>query len=78
MNKYILGISCYFHDSAVCLIKNGVIVSAVQEERFTGIKNDSSFPYRSIEWVTTYNNITINNIDYIIFYEKRSFNHQRL
>jgi len=70
MNKYILGISCYFHDSAVCLIKNGVIVSAVQEERFTGIKNDSSFPYRSIEWVTTYNNITINNIDYIIFYEK--------
>ena len=50
MNKYVLGISCYFHDSSVSLVKNGKIISAVQEERFTGIKGDSSFPSRSIEW----------------------------
>ena len=70
MNKYILGISCYFHDSAVCLLKNGKIISAVQEERFTGIKNDSSFPYRSIEWILKQNNIKIKDIDYVVFYEK--------
>jgi len=70
MNKYILGISCYFHDSAICLLKNGQIISAVQEERFTGIKNDSSFPYRSIEWCLKINNITSNDLTYIVFYEK--------
>ena len=70
MNKYILGISCYFHDSAICLLKNGQIISAVQEERFTGIKNDSSFPYRSIEWCLKTNNITSNDLTYIVFYEK--------
>jgi len=70
MNKYVLGISCYFHDSAVCLVKNGEIISAVQEERFTGIKNDSSFPYRGIEWCLNTNNISISDIKYIVFYEK--------
>jgi carbamoyltransferase len=70
MNKYVLGISCYFHDSAVCLVKNGKIVSSVQEERFTGIKNDSSFPYRGIEWCLNINNISISDIKYVIFYEK--------
>ena len=70
MNKYVLGISCYFHDSAVCLVKNGKIVSSVQEERFTGIKNDSSFPYRGIEWCLNNNNISISDIKYVVFYEK--------
>ena len=70
MNKYVLGVSCYFHDSAVCLIKNGKVVSSVQEERFTGIKNDSSFPYRSIEWCLKINNINISDIKYVVFYEK--------
>ena len=58
MNTYVLGIACYFHDSSVCLIKNGEIISAVQEERFTGIKNDSSFPQRSIEWCLSENNMS--------------------
>ncbi|MDC0195259.1 hypothetical protein OAJ82_03240 [Alphaproteobacteria bacterium] len=70
MNTYVLGISCYFHDSAVCLVKNGSVISAVQEERFTGIKNDSSFPYRSIEWCLNNNNIVISDIKYVVFYEK--------
>ena len=51
-----------------CLVKDGALISAVQEERFTGIKGDPSFPSRSIEWFE-YNNISIKDIDYIIFYE---------
>ena len=70
MNKYVLGISCYFHDSSVSLVKNGKIISAVQEERFTGIKGDSSFPSRSIEWCLNSNNLKISDISYIVFYEK--------
>jgi len=70
MNVYVLGISCYFHDSAACLVKNGKVISSVQEERFTGIKNDSSFPYRSIEWCLEFNNINISDIKYVVFYEK--------
>ena len=70
MSKYVLGISCYFHDSSVALVKDGVLISAVQEERFTGIKGDPSFPSRSIEWSLSANNISIKDIDYIIFYEK--------
>ena len=64
MNKYVLGISCYFHDSSVSLVKNGKIISAVQEERFTGIKGDSSFPSRSIEWCLNTNNLKISDISY--------------
>ncbi len=70
MNTYVLGIACYFHDSSVCLIKNGEIISAVQEERFTGIKNDSSFPQRSIEWCLSENNISAKDLKFIVFYEK--------
>lgn len=70
MNTYVLGIACYFHDSSVCLIKNGKIISAVQEERFTGIKNDSSFPQRSIEWCLNENNISTKDLELIVFYEK--------
>ena len=70
MNEYVLGISCYFHDSAACLVKNGKVISSVQEERFTGIKNDSSFPYRSIEWCLKFNNVNIADIQYVVFYEK--------
>ena len=70
MNEYVLGISCYFHDSAACLVKNGKVISSVQEERFTGIKNDSSFPYRSIEWCLKFNNVDIADVQYVVFYEK--------
>ena len=47
----ILGISCYYHDSAIALIENGEIIFAAQEERFSRIKNDSSFPSKSIEYL---------------------------
>ena len=45
---YILGISCYYHDSAACIVKDGVVIAAAQEERFTRIKHDPSFPTKSI------------------------------
>ena len=50
---YNLGISCYYHDSAAALIKNGQVIGACEEERFTGIKHDSSFPINTINWLLT-------------------------
>ena len=65
---FILGISCFYHASAAGLIKDGEIINAVQEERFTGIKNDSSFPQRSIEWCLSENNISAKDLKFIVFY----------
>ena len=48
---YILGISCGYHDSAAALIKDGRVLGAVEEERFTGIKHDNSFPIKSIAYL---------------------------
>lgn len=66
----ILGISCYYHDSAVCLIKDGVVVAAVQEERFTRVKNTSDFPRNAINYCIQAGDITFSDIDYVAFYEK--------
>jgi len=68
--SYILGISCGYHDSAACLVYNGKVLGACEEERFTGIKHDSAFPHKTIEWLLSENNITKDNISCISFYEK--------
>ena len=75
---YILGISAYYHDSAATLIKNDKIINAVQEERFTRIKHDSSFPLKSIEFILRNNNLTMNDINYFVFYEKPLLKFKRL
>ena len=67
---YILGISCFYHDSAACLLHNGEIIGAVQEERFTRVKHDQSFPKLSIQYLLNNSNIKISQIDFIVFYEK--------
>ena len=67
--SFILGISCGFHDSAACLLRNGKVVSACEEERFTGIKHDFSFPHNTINWILESNSITKEDIDVICFYE---------
>ena len=67
---YILGISAYYHDSACCLIKDGKILSAVQEERFTRIKHDSSFPINSILYCLNDAGIKSGDINYVAFYDK--------
>jgi len=67
---YIIGISCFYHDSAAALLKSGIIISAAQEERFTRIKHDKSFPVKAIEFCLDTNGITIADINLIVFYEK--------
>ena len=67
---YILGISAFYHDSAACLIKNGEIIAAAQEERFTRKKHDESYPFNSIKFILDHTGLKLNEIDKIVFYEK--------
>ena len=78
MDKYILGISCFYHDSAAALIYNGEIISAVQEERFTRKKHDSNFPVNSIQYCLESQKINLNDIDAVIYYEKPLLTFERL
>ena len=64
-----LGISAFYHDSAVCLTIDGKVVAAAEEERFTGIKHDSSFPKYALDWILKANNLCIKDIDKINWYE---------
>lgn len=66
----ILGISCFYHDSAACLLKDGKIIAAVQEERFNRQKNSPIFPINAINFCLQTGDLTIYDIDYIGFYEK--------
>ena len=74
----ILGISAYYHDSAVSLIIDGKIIAAAQEERFTRKKHDSSYPFNAIEFVLKFSNLKLSEIDQIIFYEKPFLKFERL
>ena len=76
--KFILGISAFYHDSAACIIKDGEIVAAVQEERFTRKKHDSSYPFNAIQFVLDYVNLKLSQIDQIVFYEKPFLKFERL
>ena len=78
MGSYILGISCFYHDSAAALIKNGEIISAVQEERFSRKKNDSGFPLKSIEYILNSQKINLKDIGAIVYYEKPLLTFERL
>ena len=78
MSIKILGISCYYHDSAATLLVDGEIISAVQEERFTRKKHDDSFPVESIKFILKNSNILLSEIDYIVFYEKPFLKFERL
>jgi carbamoyltransferase len=75
---YILGISCYYHDASAALLKDGVIVAAAEEERFTRKKHDTSFPINAIEYCLKNQNITINNVDHIGYYEKPFIKFERV
>ena len=77
MNK-ILGISAFYHDSAAALIDDGVIVAAAQEERFSRKKHDDRFPINSIKFLLKNSNVTLNEIDKIVFYEKPFLKFERL
>lgn len=75
---YILGISAFFHDSAAALIKDGQIVAAAQEERFSRIKNDSGFPEQSIRFLLESEAIQADQIDHIVFYDKPWLKFERI
>ncbi len=75
---YILGISAFFHDSAAALIKDGEIIAAVQEERFSRKKHDYRFPINAINFCLKYAKIKGNDLDYISFYDKPFLKFERL
>ena len=75
---YILGLSGYYHDSAACLLKNGEIVGAVQEERFTRKKHDASFPAAATAWCLDSAGIKLTDIDQVVFYDKPLIKFERL
>ena len=66
----ILGISAYYHDSAACLLNDGEIIAAVQEERFTRKKHDHNFPSNSIKYCFDEAGIKSSDLDVICFYDK--------
>ena len=74
----ILGISAYYHDSAAAIIKDGQIVAAAQEERFTRKKHDASFPSKAIQYCLSECNTSLDEVSYIVFYEKPFIKFERL
>jgi carbamoyltransferase len=78
MPARILGISAYYHDSAACLVEDGVIVAAAQEERFTRKKHDAGFPSRAVEYCLREAGITLAGLDLVGFYEKPLVKFSRL
>ena len=75
---YILGISCFYHDAAVCLLHNGVPVAAADEQVFSRKKHDSSFPTQSVNWALKQAGITINQIEAVAFYDKPLLKFERI
>ena len=78
MSTYILGISAFYHDSAACLVRDGVIVAAAQEERFTRKKHDAAFPEHAITYCLEEAGISLSDVDYVAFYDKPFLKFERL
>src|SRR5215207_5795893 len=70
MSTHILGISAFYHDSAACLVRDGTIVAAAQEERFTRKKHDAGFPKQAVDYCLREGRIGIEDVQYVAFYEK--------
>jgi carbamoyltransferase len=74
----ILGISCFYHDSAACLVSDGRIIGAAQEERFTRKKHDFNFPSNAINWCLKENKLVSEDLDYVVFYDKPFIKFERI
>ncbi|OUV61151.1 MAG: hypothetical protein CBC88_01060 [Candidatus Pelagibacter sp. TMED128] len=74
----ILGISAFYHDSAAALIKNGKIIAAAQEERFSRKKHDARYPFNAINYILKESNLKLSEIDHIVFFEKPFLKFERL
>src|ERR1051325_3703691 len=77
-NVSILGVSAFYHDSAACLVQNGEIKAAAQEERFTRKKHDPNFPHKAVEYCLKEGGIAIGDVDFVAFYEKPFLKFDRL
>lgn len=75
---YILGVSAFYHDSAACLVKDGEILAAAQEERFTRQKHDPSFPHNAVDYCLKEGGIEIKDLDFISFYDKPFLKFERI
>ena len=75
---YILGISCFYHDAAAALIKDGKLIAAAEEERFTRVKHDFDFPENAINFCLDYAGISGKDLDYVVFYEKPFHKFERI
>ncbi len=73
-----MGISAFYHDSAACILKDGQIIAAAQEERFTRKKHDPSYPHNAIEFVLKYADLKLSEVDKIVFFEKPFLKFERL
>ena len=76
--KSILGISAFYHDSAACIIQDGEIIAAAQEERFTRKKHDPNYPKNAIKFVLNYSNLKLSEVDQVVFFEKPFLKFERL
>jgi carbamoyltransferase len=74
----ILGLSCFYHDSAAALVVDGHVVAAAQEERFSRIKNDASFPFKAIDFCLSNHQVQLSDLDAVVFYEKPLLKFDRL
>ena len=77
-NTYILGISAYYHDAAAALLSDGEILAAAQEERFTRKKHDAGFPTHAVRYCLKEANLTLSDIDYLVFYDKPFLKFERI
>lgn len=75
---FVLGISCFYHDAAAALIQDGRLIAAVEEERFSRIKGDASFPAHAIEFCLQRAGISAPELDYVVFYEKHLLKFERI
>ena len=74
----VLGISCYYHDAAAALLRDGVLVAAAEEERFSRKKHDYSFPRHAIDFCLKRAGIRPEDLDYVVFYEKPLVKFERI
>ena len=73
-----LGLSGFYHDSAAALVIDGKVIAAIEEEKLSGIKHDSSFPFKAIQWVLEYAQITIDEVDVVCWYEEPKLKFDRV
>ena len=78
MATQILGVSCFYHDAAACLVRDGEIIAAASEERFTRKKQDSDFPLNAVRYCLEEGGIEMSELDYVGFYDKPFIKFERI